>query len=133
MTKTSGVFLKPALEYEGEIYIAPLFGQHLDALPNHLAAGFHQKALSGDDISAFNFGFVNDAGDFLNREDALKYAIDCGLVRADTAKRTMLTSSMLVECARTESCAPRASGACQDSNSARVDNKELGSRRSRSD
>jgi hypothetical protein len=72
MTVGSSSVLVPALEYEGKVYKAPLHGQHLDALPKHLAKDFHQKAMRGEDISKFKFGFINDRGDFLNREDALK-------------------------------------------------------------
>jgi hypothetical protein len=94
----SSAGLHPALEYEGEIYKAPLNGQHLDALPEHLANEFHQKAMTGEDISKFSFGFVNDKGDFLNREDALKYAIDVGLLHKDSAR--YLTSTMLLTCSK---------------------------------
>jgi hypothetical protein len=93
----SDAALQPALEYEGEIYTAPLNGQHLDALPKHLAKDFHQKAMSGEDISKFNFGFINDKGEFLSREDALKYAIDVGLLHPNNAKYATLTSGMLIE------------------------------------
>jgi hypothetical protein len=89
--------LNPALKYEGEIYKAPLNGQHLDALPKHLADEFHQKAMSGEDISKFKFGFINDKGEFLSREDALKYAIDVGLLHPNNAKYATLTSGMLIE------------------------------------
>ena len=89
--------LRPALKYEAEIYEAPFNGQHLDALPKHLADDFHQRAMSGEDISKFNFGFINEKGDFLNREDALKYAIEVGLLHPDSAKFGKLTSSMLGE------------------------------------
>jgi hypothetical protein len=89
-----GAALRPALEYEGEIYKAPLNGQHLDALPKDLAKDFHRKAMSGEDISKFKFGFINDKGDFLSREEALKYAIDNGLLHP---RYGTLTSAMLVE------------------------------------
>ena len=93
----SSAVLHPALEYEGEVYKAPLKGQHLDALPKRLADDFKRKAMSGEDVSKFNFGFINDKGDFLNREDALKYAIDEGLVHPDSARYGTLTSTMLDE------------------------------------
>jgi hypothetical protein len=93
----SSAVLHPALEYEGEIYKAPINGQHLDALPKRLADEFHQKAMSGEDISQFNFGFINDKGDFLSREEALRYAIDVGLLRPDSTRFGKLTSAMLVE------------------------------------
>jgi hypothetical protein len=92
----SSAVLHPALEYESEIYKAPINGQHLDALPKHLADVFHQKAMNGEDISNFSFGFINDKGNFLNREDALKYAIDEGLLHPNDARYVTLTSAMLV-------------------------------------
>lgn len=51
MPKDDMQYLYPALAYEGEIYEAPLNGQHLDALPKHLADDFHRKAMSGEDES----------------------------------------------------------------------------------
>jgi len=97
MTFETFAVLRAALKYEDEIYVAPLNGQHLDALPRHLAEDFHRKAMSGEDISKFNFGFINDKSDFLNRDDALKYAIDVGLLHPDSARYGSLTSAMLVE------------------------------------
>jgi hypothetical protein len=41
---------------------------------------------------------INDKGDFLNREDALKYAIDVGLLHTDSAR--YLTSTMLLTCSK---------------------------------
>jgi len=93
----ANLILHPALKYEGEIYKAPLNGQHLDALPKHLADVFHRKAINGEDISKFNFGFINDKGEFLNRKDALKYAIEVGLVHPMEAQHETLTSTMLNE------------------------------------
>lgn len=101
MALRSGAVLRPALQYEGEVYIAPLNGQHLDALPPELVNRFRHRSLSGGDISKFKFGFINDKGDFLNREVALKYAIDNGLLHPDSARYGTLTSAMLVECPTT--------------------------------
>jgi hypothetical protein len=85
--RSSAVLLR-TLEYEGEIYKAPLNGQHLDALPEHMANEFHRKGMRGEDNSKFSFGFINDKGDFLNREDALKYAVDVGLVGSSKGSPT---------------------------------------------
>jgi len=93
----SGAVLRPALKYNGEIYIAPLNGQHLDALPPQLVDEFRHRSLTGKDISKFNFGFINDKSDFLNREDALTYAIDVGLLNLNSAQYMSLTSTMLLE------------------------------------
>src|ERR1700733_10244627 len=95
MTSEACPSLRPALKYEGEIYEAPLNGQHSDAIPAHLADEFQHRAMSGEDISKFSFGFINDKGDFLSREYALKYAIEIGLFHPDKAKNKTLTSSML--------------------------------------
>lgn len=90
----AGPFLRPALKYQGKIYKAPMGGQHMDAIPQNLQAEFTRQAMSGEDISNFNFGFLNHKGHFLNREDALKYAIDEGLLSPHDAKFGALTSSM---------------------------------------
>ena len=78
----SAPFLRPALKYQGKIYKAPMRpdAQHLDAIPDSLYPEFQKQAMSGEDISNFNFGFMNHKGQFLNREDALDYAIKEGLL-----------------------------------------------------
>ena len=93
----SGPFLRPALKYEGKIYKAPIGGQHLDALPPNLQDTFTKQAMNGDDISHFNFGFMNHKGQFLDREAALKYAIDQGLMSPHDAKFGALTSTMMAD------------------------------------
>jgi hypothetical protein len=90
----AGPFLRPALKYEGKIYKAPMGGEHMDAIPKELQGEFTRQALSGEDISNFNFGFLNHKGHFLDREDALKYAIDNGLLSPHDAKYGALTSTM---------------------------------------
>jgi hypothetical protein len=87
--------LRPVLKYGNEIYTAPLNGQHLDALPAHLAAEFYRRAMRGDDLSEYRFGFVDGEGNFPNREAALRYAIDAGLIQPHEAGRGTLTSGML--------------------------------------
>jgi hypothetical protein len=87
--------LRPALKHGNETFTAPLYGQHLDALPSRLARTFQRQALSGEDISDFVFGFVDGEGNFLNREDALKHAIDTGLLHPNEAGCGTLTSGML--------------------------------------
>lgn len=99
MALGSSPFLRPALKYEGKIYKAPVmksgeFGQHLDAIPSNLRDEFTRQAMSGEDISNFNFGFMNHKSQFLNREDALKYAIDNGLLDPHAARYGALTSTM---------------------------------------
>jgi hypothetical protein len=52
--------------------------------------------MSGEDLSNFNFGFMNHKGQFLSREDALKYAIDQGMIHpnSEAARAGTLTSTM---------------------------------------
>jgi hypothetical protein len=68
--------------------------QHLDAIPDSLYPEFQKQAMSGEDISNFNFGFMNHKGQFLNREDALDYAIKEGLVDKSAGQYGALTSTM---------------------------------------
>lgn len=96
-TLGSAPFLRPALKYEGKIYKAPEGGQHLDALPKDLQATFEKQAMSGEDISNFNFGFMNHKGQFLSREKALDYAIKEGLVDPSVGQYGALTSTLFNE------------------------------------
>ncbi len=96
-TLGAGPFLRPALKYEGKIYKAPMGGEHMDAVPPNLRNEFTKQAMSGEDISNFNFGFINHKGQFLNREDALKYAIDQGLISEHNAKFGALTSTLMAD------------------------------------
>ncbi len=96
-TLGAGPFLRPALKYEGKIYKAPMGGEHMDAVPPNLRNEFTKQAMSGEDISNFNFGFMNHKGQFLNREDALKYAIDQGLISEHNAKFGALTSTLMAD------------------------------------
>ena len=99
----AGPFLRPALKYNNKIYKAPIkdpnnpvfFGaEHLDALPKDLQNEFMRQAMSGEDISNFNFGFMNHKGQFMKREDALDYGIKEGLLNPQDAKFGTLTSTM---------------------------------------
>ena len=87
--------LRPALRYGCEIYAAPLYGQHLDALPAHLAPEFYRRAMRSDDLSEYRFGFVDGEGNFMSREAALRYAIEAGLLHPNEAASGKLTSCML--------------------------------------
>ena len=93
----SGPMLRPALKYKEKIYKAKEGQQHLDALPENLRDEFQQMALSGEDISHYNFGFMDHKGRFLQREDALKYAIDNGMIDPQDAKFGTLTSTMFAD------------------------------------
>lgn len=90
----SSPFLRPALRYEGKIYKAPQGAGHMDAIPENLRSLFTEQALNGEDISHFNFGFLNHKGHFLDREKALKYAIDEGLLDKQDAKFGALVSGV---------------------------------------
>lgn len=94
-TLGAGPVLRPALKYKDKIYKAKEGQQHLDALPVELQDTFQKMAMSGEDISHFNFGFINHKGHFLQREDALKYAIDNGLLDPNDAKYGTLVTTML--------------------------------------
>jgi len=96
MTLGSAPFLRPALKYEGKVYKAPTGGQHLDALPPEVRNTYMRQALNGDDISNFDFGFMNHKGQFLNREAALDYAVEQGLVDPATARQGALTTDNLL-------------------------------------
>ncbi len=93
----AGPFLRPALKYEGKIYKAPVGGEHMDAIPPDLRPEFTRQAMSGEDISNFNFGFMNHKGQFLDREKALNYAIDNGLLSPHDAKYGALTSTLMAD------------------------------------
>lgn len=86
--------LRPALKYGEKLYKGKEGQQHLDVLPKELQSEFTRQAMSGEDISHFNFGFVNHKGQFLDREAALKYAIENGLASPHDAKFGALTSTM---------------------------------------
>lgn len=90
-------FLRPALKFDDKIYKAPVGGQHLDALPAHLAQDFQTKALSGADINDYQFGFMNHKGQFLDREKALDYAVKEGLVDPSAGRYGALTSTLLAD------------------------------------
>lgn len=87
--------LRPALKYNGKIYKAPPGGEHMDAIPPALVPEFQRQALSGEDISNFNFGFLNHKGQFLNREQALEYGINEGLLDPHTTRYGVLTTPIL--------------------------------------
>lgn len=92
----AGPFLRPALKFKDKLYKAPQGGQHLDALPKEMIPEFNRLAMSGEDISHYDFGFMNHKGQFLNREKALDYAIKEGLIdpNSEAARAGVLTSTM---------------------------------------
>jgi hypothetical protein len=91
----SGPFLRPALKYNGKLYKAPMGGQHLDAIPADIYPEFQRQAMNGEDISNFNFGFMNHKGQFLDREKAMDYAVKEGLLDPRDASQGALTSTVL--------------------------------------
>lgn len=90
-------FLRPALKYKDRLYKGKDGQGHHDVIPDALYPEFQQMAMRGDDISHYNFGFVNDKGRFLSREDALKYGIDTGLIDPQAGKFGALTSTLLAD------------------------------------
>lgn len=96
MAVGSGPFLRPALKHNGKIYKAPPGAvEHSEALPTHLADDFYKKAMSGEDINDYQFGFMNHKGQFLDREKALDYGIKEGLIDPSAGRYGVLTSTML--------------------------------------
>jgi len=96
----SAPFLRPALKYGEKLYKGKPGQQHMDVIPQELYPTFQKQAMSGEDISNFNFGFLNHKGQFLNREDALKYAIDNGLIDPHSAQYGALTSTLMSDTAK---------------------------------
>lgn len=113
-TLGAGPSLRPALKYMDKIYKAKPGEQHLDAIPAELRATFEKQALSGEDISNFNFGFINHKGHFLQREDALKYAIDHGILDPNDAKYGTLVTTMLNQSGGGQKLASQAVNALND-------------------
>ena len=93
----AGPMLRPALKFEGKIYKAPVGGQHLDALTPEMYTAFQKKAMAGDDINHYEFGFMNHKGQFLDRQKALYYAIKEGMVDEHAGKYGALTSTLLAD------------------------------------
>lgn len=90
-------FLRPALKYKDKLYKGKEGQQHMDVIPEALYPEFQKMAMSGEDISHYNFGFVNDKGHFLDREKALRYAIDTGLVDKYAGQFGALTSTLMAD------------------------------------
>lgn len=89
--------LRPALRHKEKLYKGKPGQEHQDIIPDSLYNDFQKKAMSGDDLAEYNFGFVNDKGHFLSREDALKYGIDNGLIDPQAGKFGTLTSTMFAD------------------------------------
>jgi hypothetical protein len=89
--------LRPALRHKDRLYKGKPGQEHQDIIPDALYNDFQKKAMSGQDLAEYNFGFVNDKGHFLSREDALKYGIDNGLIDPHAGKFGTLTSTMFAD------------------------------------
>lgn len=89
--------LRPALKYKDKLYKGKPGQEHMDVIPADIYPTFQKQAMSGEDISNFNFGFINDKGHFLSREDALKYGIDNGLIDPQAGKYGALTSTLFAD------------------------------------
>jgi len=90
-------FLRPALKYKDRLYKGKEGQAHQDVIPDALYPEFQQMAMRGDDISHYNFGFVNDKGQFLTREKALEYGVNTGLIDPSAGKYRALTSTLLAD------------------------------------
>jgi len=89
--------LRPALKHNNRLYKGKPGQEHQDIIPDSLYNDFQKKAMSGQDLAEYNFGFVNDKGHFLSREDALKYGIDNGLIDPQAGKYGALTSTLFAD------------------------------------
>ena len=96
----SAPFLRPALKYGEKLYKGKPGQQHMDVIPADLYPTFQKQTMSGEENSNFKFGFLNHKRQFLNREDALKYAIDNGLVDPHSAQYGALTSTLMSDTAK---------------------------------
>lgn len=90
-------FLRPALKHKDKLYKGKPGQEHQDIIPKELYEDFRNKAMSGEDLAEYNFGFINDKGHFLKREDALKYGIDTGIIDPHAGKFGTLTSTMFAD------------------------------------
>ncbi len=90
-------FLRPALKHKDRMYKGKPGQEHQDIIPDSLYQDFQKKAMSGEDLAEYNFGFINDKGHFLTREDALKYGIDTGLIDPHAGKFGALTTTLMAD------------------------------------
>jgi len=90
-------FLRPALKYKEKLYKGKPGQEHQDIIPNELYQDFQRKAMSGEDLAEYNFGFINDKGHFLDREKALKYGIDTGLIDPHAGRFGALTTTLMAD------------------------------------
>lgn len=89
--------LRPALKHKERLYKGKPGQEHQDIIPKELYDDFSRKAMSGEDLAEYNFGFINDKGHFLNREDALKYGIDTGLIDPHSGRFGALTTTLMAD------------------------------------
>lgn len=90
-------FLRPALKHKEKLYKGKPGQEHQDIIPKELYEDFRQKAMSGEDLAEYNFGFINDKGHFLDREKALKYGIDTGLIDPHSGRFGALTTTLMAD------------------------------------
>src|SRR6266705_1018146 len=90
-------FLRPALKYKDKLYKGKEGQQHLDVIPKEIYPEFERQAMTGEDLSNFKFGFINEKGHFLDREAALKHAIDTGLIDKHAGQYGALTSTLMAD------------------------------------
>lgn len=90
-------FLRPALKHKDRLYKGKPGQEHQDIIPKELYEDFRQKAMSGEDLAEYNFGFINDKGHFLDREKALKYGIDTGLIDPYSGRFGALTTTLMAD------------------------------------
>lgn len=90
-------FLRPALKHKEKLYKGKPGQEHQDIIPKELYDDFTRKAMAGEDLAEYNFGFMNDKGHFLTREKALEYGIANGIIDPHAGKFGTLTSTMFAD------------------------------------
>jgi hypothetical protein len=93
----SSPILRPALKIGDKIYKGKPGQEHLDVLPPEMYPEFQRAAMAGEDLGKYEFGFMNHKGQFLDREKALDYGIEHGLVSPDAKKYGVLTSTLYAD------------------------------------
>lgn len=98
-TLGSTAFLRPAMKHGEKIYKGKPGQQHADVIPDQLYPDFQKRAMAGDDISDFQFGFMNHKGQFLDRQKAMDYALEHNLLNPEYAAKIKgeLPSNVLLE------------------------------------
>lgn len=97
--------LMPALKFEGKVYPAESRAKefapaHYEIFPDPVHQYMEKHGIEHmDEVPGLDYGFVDERGKFLTREEAGRYGTDMGLVHPDyrvIARRSGLNSEMLL-------------------------------------